>query len=142
MGLLSRLLDGFGIALAVTLTPLYISEIAPPHIRGLLTTLTQFSCSAGMFLAYCVVFSMSLTPSPNWRLMLALLSLPAVLYFLLALFFLPESPRWLVSRGRIDDAARVLRRLRATEDVSGHSLPLLFLPTISSSPLPVFFSYA
>ncbi|KAI9109772.1 hypothetical protein K1719_019402 [Acacia pycnantha] len=117
--LLSRLLDGFGIALAVTLTPLYISEIAPPDIRGQLNTVTQFSCSAGMFLAYCMVFSMSLTVSPSWRVMLGVISIPAVLYFLLTVFYLPESPRWLVSRGRVDEASKVLQRLRGTEDVSG-----------------------
>ncbi|KAK4381144.1 Monosaccharide-sensing protein 2 [Sesamum angolense] len=50
--LLARLLDGFGIGLAVTLVPVYISETAPPEIRGLLNTLPQFTGSAGMFLSY------------------------------------------------------------------------------------------
>lgn len=117
--LLSRLLDGIGIALAVTLTPLYISEIAPADIRGQLNTVTQFSCSAGMFLAYCMVFSMSLMASPSWRVMLGVISVPAVAYFLLTVFYLPESPRWLVSRGRVDEAKKVLQRIRGTEDVSG-----------------------
>ncbi|KAF7829073.1 monosaccharide-sensing protein 2-like [Senna tora] len=117
--LLSRLLDGVAIALAVTLTPLYISEISPPDIRGQLNTVTQFSCSAGMFLSYCMVFSMSLMDSPSWRLMLALISILAIAYFLLTVFYLPESPRWLVSKGRIDDAMKVLQRIRGTEDVSG-----------------------
>ncbi|KAL6537981.1 Monosaccharide-sensing protein 2 [Orobanche gracilis] len=58
--LLARLLDGFGVGLAVTLVPLYISETAPSEIRGLLNTLPQFAGSVGMFLSYCMIFGMSL----------------------------------------------------------------------------------
>ncbi|KAI5660880.1 hypothetical protein M9H77_20203 [Catharanthus roseus] len=117
--LFARLLDGFGIGLAVTLVPLYISETAPSEIRGLLNTLPQFTGSAGMLLSYCMIFGMSLTPSPSWKLMLGVLSIPSLLYFLLTVFFLPESPRWLVSKGRMLEAKRVLQRLRGREDVSG-----------------------
>ncbi|CAL0305909.1 unnamed protein product [Lupinus luteus] len=116
---LARLLDGFGIGLAVTLVPVYISETAPSEIRGSLNTLPQFTGSGGMFLSYSMVFLMSFNASPNWRLMLGLLSIPSLLYFLLALFFLPESPRWLVSKGKMLQAKRVLQRLRGKEDVSG-----------------------
>lgn len=117
--LLARLLDGFGIGLAVTLVPVYISETAPSEIRGLLNTLPQFTGSGGMFLSYCMVFGMSLMDSPSWRLMLGVLSIPSLLYFLLTVFFLPESPRWLVSKGRMLEAKQVLQRLRGREDVSG-----------------------
>lgn len=117
--LLSRIIGGVAIALAVTFNPLYISEIAPPDIRGQLNTLTQFACSGGMFLAYILVFSMSLLPSPSWRVMLSIISIPSVAYFLLAVFYLPESPRWLVSKGRMLEAEKVLQRLRRIEDVSG-----------------------
>ena len=117
--LFARLLDGFGIGLAVTLVPVYISETAPPEIRGLLNTLPQFTGSGGMFLSYCMVFGMSLMQSPSWRLMLGVLSIPSLVYFVLTLFFLPESPRWLVSKGRMLEAKQVLQRLRGREDVSG-----------------------
>ncbi|PWZ52953.1 Monosaccharide-sensing protein 3 [Zea mays] len=117
--LLARLIDGFGIGLAVTLVPLYISETAPTDIRGLLNTLPQFSGSGGMFLSYCMVFGMSLMPKPDWRLMLGVLSIPSLIYFGLTVFYLPESPRWLVSKGRMAEAKRVLQRLRGREDVSG-----------------------
>ncbi|GKV33410.1 hypothetical protein SLEP1_g41929 [Rubroshorea leprosula] len=115
----ARLLDGFGIGLAVTLVPIYISETAPPEIRGLLNTLPQFTGSGGMFLSYCMIFGMSLMASPSWRLMLGVLSIPALLYFVLTIFYLPESPRWLVSKGKMLEAKRVLQRLRGKEDVSG-----------------------
>ncbi|XP_027073596.2 monosaccharide-sensing protein 2 [Coffea arabica] len=117
--LLGRLLDGFGVGLAVTLVPLYISETAPTEIRGLLNTLPQFAGSAGMFLSYCMVFGMSLQDSPSWRLMLGILSIPSLAYFALAVFFLPESPRWLVSKGQMQEAKKVLQRLRGREDVTG-----------------------
>lgn len=117
--LLARLLDGFGIGLAVTLVPIYISETAPPEIRGSLNTLPQFTGSGGMFMSYCMVFGMSLMNSPSWRLMLGVLSIPSIIYFVLTVFFLPESPRWLVSKGRMLEAKKVLQRLRGREDVAG-----------------------
>ncbi|GJM87528.1 hypothetical protein PR202_ga03492 [Eleusine coracana subsp. coracana] len=117
--LLSRLVDGFGIGLAVTLVPVYISETAPPEIRGLLNTLPQFTGSGGMFLSYCMVFAMTLSPQPNWRLMLGVLFLPSLLYLLVTLCFLPESPRWLVSKGRMKEARAVLQMLRGRDDVDG-----------------------
>lgn len=123
--LVARLLDGFGIGLAVTLVPVYISESAPSDIRGSLNTLPQFTGSGGMFLAYCMVFGMSLLASPSWRLMLGVLSIPSLIYFALTVFYLPESPRWLVSKGRMVEAKQVLQKLRGRQDVSG-SLPISF----------------
>ena len=117
--LFARLLDGLGIGLAVTLVPLYISETAPSEIRGLLNTLPQFTGSLGMFFSYCMVFGMSLMKAPSWRIMLGVLSIPSLIYFALTLLFLPESPRWLVSKGRMLEAKKVLQRLRGREDVSG-----------------------
>ncbi|KAL3621557.1 Monosaccharide-sensing protein 2 [Castilleja foliolosa] len=117
--LAARLLDGLGIGLAVTLVPLYISETAPSEIRGSLNTLPQFTSNSGSFLAYCMIFGMSLLPSPSWRLILGVISVPSLLYFLIAVFYLPESPRWLVSKGKMLEAKRVLQKLRGREDVSG-----------------------
>ncbi|KAF8779341.1 hypothetical protein HU200_002776 [Digitaria exilis] len=117
--LLSRLVDGFAVGLAVTLVPVYISETAPPEIRGLLNTLPQFTGSGGMFLSYCMVFAMTLAPHPDWRLMLGMLSLLSLLYMLLTVLYLPESPRWLVSKGRMKEARAVLQMLRGRDDVAG-----------------------
>ncbi|KAF3791256.1 Monosaccharide-sensing protein 2 [Nymphaea thermarum] len=116
---LGRLMDGLGIGLAVTLVPVYISETAPSDIRGQLNTLPQFTGSGGMFLSYCMVFGMSLMDNPSWRLMLGVLFIPSLAYFFLTVFYLPESPRWLVSKGRMLEAKKVLQRLRGREDVSG-----------------------
>ncbi|XAR58076.1 hypothetical protein NMG60_11026453 [Bertholletia excelsa] len=117
--LIGRLLNGFGVGIAVTLVPVYISETAPPEVRGLLNTFPQLTGSTGMFFSYCMVFGMSLMDSPSWRLILGVLSIPSILYFALAMMFLPESPRWLVSKGRMEEAKQVLQRLRGREDVAG-----------------------
>lgn len=119
--LIGRILDGFGTGLAVTLVPVYISETAPSEIRGLLNTFPQFMGSGGMFVSYCMVFGISLMDSPKWRIMLGILSIPSIAYILLTIFYLPESPRWLVSKGKMREAKEVLQRLRGREDVSGLS---------------------
>ncbi|MCO5564157.1 hypothetical protein L7F22_017813 [Adiantum nelumboides] len=117
--LAARIVDGVGVGLAVTVAPLYISEVSPAEIRGELNTLPQLLGTMGMFLAYCMVFGISLTTSPNWRMMLGLMLIPACIYLVLGLFFLPESPRWLVSKGKTKEAKEVLQRLRNKKDVSG-----------------------
>ena len=119
MLLFARLIQGFSIGLAVTLVPLYI-ETSPPKIRGKLSTFPQLSGSAGMFLSYCMVFWMSMLPNVSWRVMLGIQLIPSVIYFILIIFYLPETPSWLVSQGRVDEAKKVLQRLRKEEeDVSG-----------------------
>ncbi|CAL4889989.1 unnamed protein product [Urochloa decumbens] len=120
--LLARLVDGFGVGLAVTLVPVYISETAPPEIRGLLNTLPQFTGSFGMFFSYCMIFYMTLgvaAGGPSWRLMLGVLSVPSLAYLALTVLYLPESPRWLVSKGRMKEARAILQMLRGRDDVSG-----------------------
>lgn len=119
MLLLARVIDGVGVGIAVTVAPMYISEIAPSEIRGELNTFPQFAGTGGMFLAYCVSFGLSLTSNPSWRLMLGIVLIPSVVYFILGLFYLPESPRWLVSKGRTKEAREVLQLIRNREDVSG-----------------------
>ncbi|MCO5607502.1 hypothetical protein L7F22_061698 [Adiantum nelumboides] len=119
MLLVARILDGVGVGLAVTVGPLYISEVSPAEIRGELNTLPQLLGTTGMFLAYCMVFGFSLTSNPSWRMMLGFLFIPSLIYLALGMFFLPESPRWLVSKGRTKEARQVLQRLRSKEDVSG-----------------------
>ncbi|KAL8486780.1 hypothetical protein ACS0TY_023002 [Phlomoides rotata] len=116
--LFARLLDGFGIGLAITFVPMYISEMAPPEVRGLLSTLPQLTYTTGFFLAYSFVFFMSLINSSSWRLMLGLLLAPSFILFVLMLFYLPESPRWLLSKGRMLEAKQALQILRGKDDVS------------------------
>jgi hypothetical protein len=58
-------------------------------------------------------------PNVSWRFMLGIQLIPSVIYSLLVIFYLPETPSWLVSQGRVYEAKKVLQRLRKEEDVSG-----------------------
>eukprot|EP00897_Mesotaenium_endlicherianum_P003618 jgi/Mesen1/3284/ME001906S02387 len=114
-----RSLNGFSVGLIATVAPLFIAECSPAEIRGQLATLPQLMGITGMVASYATVFALSLGPAPNWRFMLGLSLLPASLYLALVLLVLPESPRWLVSKGRIHEARAVLESLRDTDDVTG-----------------------
>eukprot|EP00246_Nothoceros_aenigmaticus_P015495 TRINITY_DN647_c0_g1_i3.p1 TRINITY_DN647_c0_g1~~TRINITY_DN647_c0_g1_i3.p1 ORF type:complete len:593 (-),score=102.94 TRINITY_DN647_c0_g1_i3:1246-3024(-) len=116
---MGRGLVGCAIGLAATISPILIAESAPTEIRGQLSTFPQLMGSSGQFIAYVMGFVVSLTASPDWRFMLGILFVPALLYFLLCIFFLPESPRWLVSKGQMLAARQVLQNLRGREDVGG-----------------------
>lgn len=117
--LLGRLLTGCAMGLAVTFVPMYISEMAPPEMRGLLSTIPQFMFTGGLFTGYSFVFFMSLIKCTSWRLMLGILLVPSLVFFALTIFYLPESPRWLLTKGRMVEAKKALQRLRGKEDVSG-----------------------
>jgi MFS family permease len=125
--ILGRILVGSAIGLAATIAPILISESAPAEIRGQLATLPQLMGSGGLFLAYVMDFVLSLQTSVNWRFMLGILSIPSILYVLVGVLLLPESPRWLVSKGRMLDAKIVLQNLRGRDDVTGLNPFSLFL---------------
>lgn len=106
---IGRLLLGLAVGVASTTCPVYISEVAPTNVRGRLVTLFQLAVTAGILVAYLV--SLALTASEDWRLMLGLGAIPAV-GLGLGMWFGPQSPRWLVMRGRVDDARRTLSKMR------------------------------
>ncbi|KAH9299285.1 hypothetical protein KI387_030967, partial [Taxus chinensis] len=115
----ARFLVGCAYGLSSTVVPLLISETAPSNIRGQLATFPQLTNSLGTFTAYCVVFSFSLLgDKASWRLMTAALGAPAVVYIALCFLYIPESPRWLVRKGRMTEAKHTLQRLLNKEDVS------------------------
>ncbi|MGF1472982.1 MAG: sugar porter family MFS transporter [Rubrobacteraceae bacterium] len=104
-----RVVLGLGVGSAALIVPLYLSEIAPTRIRGAISSLNQLMIVSGILLAYIV--NAFLAAAGAWRLMLGLAFIPAII-LLLGMIFMPETPRWLVSRGREDDARSVLRRSR------------------------------
>ncbi|WP_411145515.1 sugar porter family MFS transporter [Streptomyces sp. x-80] len=112
----ARFVLGLAVGSASVITPLYLSEIAPPHIRGRLVSFNSLMIVSGQLLAYLI--NAVLAHWEAWRWMLGLAALPAVALFI-GLFFLPDTPRWYISKGRPDDAARVLRRTLPAEDVAG-----------------------
>lgn len=102
----SRVLLGFGVGIASSLIPTYLSEVSPADKRGSLTGLFQFMVMTGILLAYVSNYALS-GPQSGWRWMLGLAALPSLVLFLGALI-LPESPRFLVKTGRTSEARHVL----------------------------------
>jgi MFS family permease len=107
-----RFLIGLAIGGSSVLAPVYISEIAPAARRGVLVGLFQFNVVLGILLAYCSNFAVTqLVSGPEaWRVKLAVAAAPAVIFFLLMLT-VPDSPRWLVLKGRVGAALASLKRL-------------------------------
>lgn len=109
---IGRLLVGFGVGVISFTVPVYIGEIAPKHLRGLLGTANQFSVTIGILLAYLLGIAIS------WRA-LAIAGLVPCSLLLIGLFFIPESPRWLAKIGRDGDFEAALQALRGkTTDIT------------------------
>ena len=117
-----RILGGIGVGLASMLSPMYIAEIAPPKVRGNLVAWNQFAIIFGMLVIYFVNFGISKTGSGDawlnsigWRYMFLSGTIPAAL-FLLLLFFVPETPRFLMLKGNESGARAVLSKLVTPEE--------------------------
>lgn len=115
---MARFAGGVAIGVAALLAPLYIAEIAPPRIRGRLVALNQMAIVTGILLAYFMNWALSFGDAGNWRWMFAVAAVPS-LFFFIALWFVPESPRWLVEFGREAEALRVLSRVSGAEVAAG-----------------------
>jgi major inositol transporter-like SP family MFS transporter len=113
-----RVLLGLAVGGASATVPVFISEMAPKAIRGQLVTINELMIVSGQLLAYIVNAIMANTSDDPgiWRYMLVMCSIPAVALFF-GMTFMPETPRWLASRGRYSDCLRVLSRVRPPADV-------------------------
>ncbi len=109
--LAGRLVVGLGIGLASMVVPLFIAEVAPARQRGTLVTFNNLSITGGQFVAACVGAGFA-TVDGGWRWMFGLGAVPAGLMFVGFVCCMPESPRWLLLKGRREDALRVLIRIR------------------------------
>jgi SP family sugar:H+ symporter-like MFS transporter len=117
---LARICGGMAVGAASVLSPAYISEVAPANIRGRLTTVQQIMIITGLTAAFVVNYFLAANAGVStahfwlgleaWRWMFLMQALPAAI-FLIALLFIPESPRYLVSKGREDHATSVLTKL-------------------------------
>ncbi len=127
---IARMLGGLGVGAALIIAPMYIAEIAPAEIRGRMVSFNQLNIvigiSAAFFSNYLVLtlgqsdlaWAEALRLGDwNWRWMLGIETLPAVLYFF-ALLLVPESPRWLALRGREDEALEVLAQVSGREQAA------------------------
>jgi SP family arabinose:H+ symporter-like MFS transporter len=103
----ARMIGGLAVGVASILSPMYIAEIAPAKYRGALVSLNQMAIVIGILIAFFTNYLLVDTGENNWRWMLLVMAAPAVLLFV-SLFFVPESPRWLVAKNRSDEAHSVL----------------------------------
>ncbi|MCG2462366.1 D-xylose transporter XylE [Flavobacteriaceae bacterium F89] len=117
-----RIIGGIGVGLASMLAPMYISEVAPAHIRGRLVSWNQFAIVIGVFISFLVNYQIGKMGdtewlnTTGWRYMFGAEALPALVYFFM-LFRVPESPRWLVLKGKELDSEMIFKRLSPTEDI-------------------------
>ena len=112
--ILGRIGVGVAIGVASYVGPLYISEVAPQQHRGALVSLNQLAITIGICLSYVVDYFFAL--SGEWRWMLGMGVVPGIL-LLLGMLYLPDSPRWIVSQGREEEAKKILMKLRSSERV-------------------------
>lgn len=110
-----RLLLGLAIGIVSFSVPLYLAEIAPSHIRGRLVTFFQLAITVGI-LASFLVGTLFAESASGWRMMFWAGFVPAAA-LLAGMFYVPESPRWLLSKGRTDEARRVLSKIHEADAV-------------------------
>jgi sugar porter (SP) family MFS transporter len=105
----SRFAAGIGVGMASMLSPMYISEVAPAHLRGRMVALNQLTIVIGILITNLVNYSLSNYGDDAWRWMFGLGVVPSTLFFLGSLG-LPESPRWLIKAGKKEQALTILNR--------------------------------
>lgn len=120
-----RIIGGVGIGIVSIVSPIYISEVSPAKIRGTLVSLYQLAVTLGFLLAYLANWAIDANIDPScvgetlwqkiihteaWRGMLGSETLPALLFFFI-IFFIPESPKWLIVKGRTQKASTVLTKI-------------------------------
>jgi len=112
--IVARFVLGLAVGTASFVAPMYISELTPKKIRGGVTTFNQLMIVLGILCSYVVNFALVGLPD-QWRWMLGLGAVPG-LALAIGMLFMPYSPRWLVNKGREDEARTVLRRYRDGDD--------------------------
>ncbi|MGH3087235.1 MAG: sugar porter family MFS transporter [Rubrobacteraceae bacterium] len=108
-----RIVLGFAVGAAALIVPLYLSEVAPTRIRGAVSSLNQLMITVGILAAYIV--NALLAPYEAWRWMVGLALLPSLI-LLAGMYFMPETPRWLVSKDRDEEARDVLLQTRSEDE--------------------------
>jgi sugar porter (SP) family MFS transporter len=119
---IARMIGGIGVGASLIIAPMYIAEIAPANMRGQMVSFNQLNIVIGISVAFFtnyLILQLGKSDAAwaqnlrfdewNWRWMLGLETLPAILYFF-GLFLVPRSPRWLVMKGELDEALEVMKR--------------------------------
>ncbi len=112
--LLFRFIGGLGVGCSSVTAPMYISELAPASHRGRLVAMFQFNVVLGILIAFLSNYLLQDIGENSWRWMLGVQAFPSII-FLVAIFSLPESPRWLVvKKGKSDEALKIFERIDPT----------------------------
>ncbi|HEX5153175.1 MAG TPA: sugar porter family MFS transporter [Parafilimonas sp.] len=111
-----RLIGGLGVGAAAMVSPMYIAEIAPAKLRGRLVAFYQLAIVFGILIAYFSNYAFDGLGVNNWRWMFASQAAPSLLFFLL-LLLVPETPRWLIMKGKNNDAKKILTKISGTLSV-------------------------
>ncbi|WP_339650399.1 sugar porter family MFS transporter [uncultured Maribacter sp.] len=111
-----RFIGGIGVGVSTIAAPAYISEISPAEKRGKLVGFYQFSLVFGILIAFLSNYMLSGLGENSWRWMVGVEGIPAIIYTLFVLT-VPKSPRWLIIKGRIDEARKVLKLIDPDGDI-------------------------
>ncbi len=111
MLIIFRFLSGLAVGATSVAGPMYISEISPAHNRGKLVSMNQFAITFGILLAYIADYLLLGFGENSWRYMLAVPAIFGTTYLIFLLTSLPESPRWLLSENRKDEAVNVMKKI-------------------------------
>lgn len=112
--IVGRIVSGLGIGVASFISPMYIAEVVPAKVRGALVAVNMLAITTGIVAAYLVDYALS--GIEGWRYMFGLGAIPAVI-LIIAMWKLPDSPRWLISTSRVKQAKVVLKSLRTVSDI-------------------------
>ncbi|KAI8319285.1 general substrate transporter [Martensiomyces pterosporus] len=113
-----RFINGLSVGFLSMVVPMFQSELAAPEVRGRLVSLQQWAITWGIMIAFWIDYGCGfISGNTSWRLPLGLQMVPAII-LLGGMFFVPFSPRWLVNNDRIEEAQRVLARLRSNGDIN------------------------
>ncbi|XP_057960780.1 inositol transporter 4 [Malania oleifera] len=115
--ILGRIFVGLGVGMASMTAPLYISEASPARIRGALVSTNGLLITGGQFLSYLINLAFTRAPG-TWRWMLGVAGLPALVQMVLMLS-LPESPRWLYRKNKVEEAQAILEKIYPPHEVEG-----------------------
>ncbi len=110
-----RFMGGLGVGASTIAAPAYISEIAPAKDRGRLVSLYQFNIVLGILVAFFSNYLLSGIGDNDWRWMLGVQAIPAIFYTLFVIT-IPESPRWLISQSRVEEAKKVMKIISPDQD--------------------------
>ena len=115
MFIIARIIGGLSVGAASVISPMYVAEVAPKKIRGSLVAVYQLTITLGILISYLINYSLHDVEN-NWRWMFATGIVPSVIFFI-GLFFIPESPRWLMIHGQKSKALKILTKISNEEEM-------------------------